>query len=135
MELQDPDVFEVLLMGNNMLPLVKRRCEFEQLSQALQRVQSGTPPLRINQQDPTLTAQDIQIFLDGLLFAIGLDEDSSPHCQLLKSFLGLWRSNDVDHFRANSDGTGFPPLLLSTTRDRALNPGVLRMHERTDDQI
>jgi len=107
MELKDQDVFEVLLMGNNMLPLVKRRSEFEQLSQQLERVQSGTPPLRINQQDPTRTAQDIQIFLDGLLLAIGVHEDSSPHCQLLKSFLGLGRSNDVDHFHTNTDGTGF----------------------------
>ena len=61
MELQDPDIFEVILFGANMLPIVKRRHEFEQLSQQLQGMQSGTSLLRINQQDPKLTAQDIQV--------------------------------------------------------------------------
>lgn len=57
----DPDVFEVILFGANMLPIVKRRHEFEQLSRQLQGMQSGTALLRINQKDPKLTAHDIQV--------------------------------------------------------------------------
>jgi len=109
-ELGDPDVFEVNLMGNNMLPLVKRRSEFEQLSRQLE--QSGAPsntmPLQIARagHDPAQAAEAIQVFLDSLLQNVGLDEDAqSPNCQLLKSFLGLRRTHDVDHFRANADGT------------------------------
>jgi hypothetical protein len=93
MELQDPEVFEVILMGNNMLPLVKRLGEFEQLSEQMQRVQSGTPPLHVSQRQPALVAKDIQAFLDGLLAAIGLDDDT-PQGNLLKSFLGLWCSSN-----------------------------------------
>lgn len=113
-ELGDPDIFEVNLMGNNMLPLVKRRGEFEDLSRQIQ--QSGTPcevlPLLISQRDPARVAQAIQGFLDSLLNKVGLDDDSSPNCQLLKCFLGLWRTHDVDHFRANADGTGGCELAL-----------------------
>jgi len=93
MELQDPEMFEVILIGNNMLPLVKRLSEFEQLSEHMQRAQSGTPPLRPSPgARPALVAQNIQVFLDSLLAAIGLDDDT-PHGNLLKSFLGMWCAN------------------------------------------
>ena len=93
MELQDPEVFEVILIGNNMLPLVKRLSEFQQLSEQMQRAQSGTPPLRPSPgARPALVAQNIQVFLDSLLAAIGLDDDT-PQGNLLKSFLGMWCAN------------------------------------------
>jgi hypothetical protein len=113
-ELSDPDIFEVNLMGNNMLPLVKRRNEFEELSRQIQQngTQCGVLPLQISQQDPAHAAQAIQSFLDSLLHKVGLDDDCSRNCQLLKCFLGLWRTHDVDHFRANADGTGGLLTLL-----------------------
>jgi len=93
MELQDPEVFEVILIGNNMLPLVKRLSEFQQLSEQMQRAQSGTPPLRPSPgARPAIVAQNIQVFLDSLLAAIGLDDDT-PQGNLLKSFLGMWCAN------------------------------------------
>jgi hypothetical protein len=111
-ELRDPDIFEVILTGNNMLPLVKRRSEFVQLSQELHGMNIGTPVLRMQQQDPCLAAQDIQQFLDALLAMIGIVDDSAP-CRLLKSFLGLWQQAKVDEFRANAEGTGTPCLILA----------------------
>jgi hypothetical protein len=117
-ELRDPDIFEVILTGNNMLPLVKRRSEFVQLSQELHGMNIGTPALKMHQQDPCLAAQDIQKFLDALLATIGIEDDSAP-CRLLKSFMGLWAPQSaeaqhftkVDDFRANAEGTGTPCLL------------------------
>ena len=111
-ELRDPDIFEVILTGNNMLPLVKRRSDFVQLSQELHGMNIGTPVLRMQQQDPCLAAQDIQQFLDALLAMIGIVDDSAP-CRLLKSFLGLWQQAKVDEFRANAEGTGTPCLILA----------------------
>ena len=117
-ELRDPNIFEVILTGNNMLPLVKRRSEFVQFSQELHGMNIGTPALRMHQQDPCLAAQDIQQFLDAVLATIGIEDDSAP-CRLLKSFMGLWAPQSaeaqhftkVDDFRANAEGTGTPCLL------------------------
>ena len=83
-------MFEVNLTGNSMLPIVKHRSEFECLSRELEKMHNSIiAPLRITSQDATLAARDIQTFLDALLFAIGLDENSSPQNQSLLSFLGL----------------------------------------------